>query len=1088
MTNSLGRMVRTCLYATLLGGAMLPMGSAFAQDGREPVLQSAEPIRLFVKELNKNGQLRKMSDSQIVEAARAQGLVGTETDHVRAGETYLRDMLAKLRAIGKLGDGERNVPAGGDAAGDGGALGFGGSGIAEVEPNDSIATAQAINCGDTVCGQITIAGDIDYYAVTPAVQSRIVFSTVGDPGGDTVIRVYTAGGQQLGVNDDTPGGSNFFSTCTVPCLAAGTTYYVSVIDFAGGAGLNYGLTASCTATTDTPETEANNTAATGTNMGAAPFSACGLCALAGGGDLDYLRFTVAADAVCTITNGPSSADLTLMLGNGASNTRMNFAQTANRGGESFTVGLRAGTYFLRNRNNKFAGEEPISWQCSVATAAPTANDELEPDNTTATAFPVVCNQTINAFSMADLTSGDTDYYTFTIPAGPNQSVSVTTGPAAADTFLVLYDSTFAVLGFNDDVDTANSLFNSEVDATLAPGTYFARVTNFLGGGVPAFAYNFTVACPAGNYEAEPNDTSASASPGLACATSIGARVGPTGDIDYYSLTLATEQAVTATFAGAGHSATVSFLQSDGTTVITSGTNSAVGTLDAGSYFIRVSNANAAGFDYTLTASCTATPVPVDSEPNDNVGNANATAGCGDSKVGLLSPRDSDVDYWSFNIAQWSLVTVSVTVPDQRSSVDPFLLIVDPMGNPLRVNDNFQNTINSQIVMNLPPGTWYAAVRSNTTGANPDPRPDKDLYEIHIVSCTASVCSTSQPLKIDNGFTVAGAITSSLSSSRPMGCLTFTTCATAKVDVTVSSTSIEPSVILTDGSNNYIDYDDDDGDGEAANITDTIPAGTYFLRVQNFGIAIGNFSVTLHFTTQDGPAESEPNDSAALANPLADQTVVTGRLSSGSDVDYYSFSVTGGVHGVTLISRSSRDHDNSPQQATDITLSLYTATPTLLLSQNTDNGPDADETIIDELPAGNYLVAVSTSAPVDPKAGAYDLELRVADVSVSLTPTHTVTLPCSSVMSFTGSGTNLRSAFVTATYQLEVSVNCGAPTVILTKTKGLNPHQSASKAFTRTLAQWLHNACPAPGSHVQIILTATQGVSQIASTTYDFTVQ
>jgi hypothetical protein len=1081
--------------ATLAFTMLLPLGALAQPIGPGPTLHSAGPIRRFVEELNRTGGIRKSSDDEIVAAARAAGVVGTETDHVRAGETILRLLLSKLREDGKLSDGEPDHSASADPAGDSGPLAFGAGGTAEVEPNDTIATAQVLTCGETICASFQVAGDYDYFAFTPAVETRAVFTTTGDPGGDTRILVGVDRGfsSWFAGNDDTPGGSDRYSTCTVPCLAAGTRYLCRVEEMTLQAGIHYSLTISCTPTSDVPEVEWNGDYFDATDVGTAPFTACGLGSFGGVTDLDYLRFSLPADSLCTIENGPSSTDLLLLLGLLPSGRRLNFATSGNPGGERFTVGLRAGTYYVLNSDRKFQDQGAKGpWECTVSTAPPGEDDELEPDDTPATAFPIECNRTVHALSMADLTSGDTDYYAFTIPPGPSQPVSIRTGPSSADTFLALVAGDgVTVLASNDDVDPAHGLVDSEVDATLAPGSYFARVGNFLGPFPGAFGYTISILCPTDFREQEPNGTAATASPGLACGTSIAGRVGPISfgvpDVDYYSLTVASESAVTATLAGGANSADVAFLQPDGSTVIVHGTNSAIATLDAGSYFVRVTGLDTAGFDYMLLAACGPTPTPGDAEPNGDVPLANATSGCGDARIGLLSPRDSDVDYWSFTLSQWSLVTIQVTVPDQRSSVDPFLRIVDPTGNPLRVNDDFQGTSEARIEMNLPPGTWYAAVSSATTNASPDPRPDKDLYEIHVASCAASICSSAQPLPIDDGHTVAGTIASDPSSSRPMGCLEFTTIApSTKIDVTVTSSTIEPSVFLVDATNAYLDYDDDDGDGEAANLTDTVPAGTYFLRVQNFGASPGDYAATLRFVTPDGAAESEPNDSTATANPLANFSVATGRLSSSADVDVYSFAVTGGTHAVTLIGRTSRDHDNSPQQATDLTLSILDGGGALIVSQNSDDGPDADEMLVRELPAGSYFARVSTSAPVDPRAGAYDLELRVADVSLSLSPTHGPLLPCGGVMSFTASGTSLRSSLFSATYRLQISIDGGAPTTLVTKTRGLNPGVTASKTFTRTLSQWLHGACPPSGSHVRVIFTATQG-SQVARTTYACTV-
>ncbi len=1092
MTHSIRNVLRTCLIATLLVGAAWPAAPALAQVVRETpgveeeridsATSSLEPIRLFVKELNRSGELRRMTREQVTERLRNAGLF-LESD---AAATAYVERLVRDVYLGKLSDGERSVPPIDLSELEGTVLGIGG-GTAEIEPNDSTATAQAVICGEVICGSISPATDVDYYVLTPGAQTEGLFVTAGDPGGDTVITVYNAAGSEIGHNDDSPGGADFYSTCIVPCLASGSAVYVKVSSFGGLATItNVSMTVvSCTLTTDVVEIEPNGTYATATAMGPAPVRGCGTAGAAAA-DVDLMSFSLAADSLVTIINGPANADVSLRLFLPTGPTLWFDNNNGAPGGSQITVGLRAGTYINRARS-KFGNSPAQNWSMPIQVAPPT-DVELEPDGTVATASPLNCNQTLSCVIMENLTAGgDLDYYSLTIPAGPSQPIALITGPTTADTNLTLIDTDgTTVLAFNEDIDLANSNVAAEIDATLAPGTYFVLAQGHIGSGqVPAVPYTLTCLCPTGNVESEDNGLPATADAGLACGATVDGRIGVLGDVDYWSLTLVTEQQLTASIAGTGgNSVNVAFIALDGTTVISSGTNGATTTLDAGSYYVRVTGGSTAGHAYMLNLACVATPVPVDVEVNDTIATANASS-CADDKVGLLMPRDTDIDYWSFSLGSWTLVTVTVDVPDSRSSVNPFVRIVDASGNPIRTDNNSGGGVNARIKMSLPPGTWYAAVTSATGGGDPDPRPDKDLYEIHI-DCEPTQCLAPQPFCINNGFTLGG----SINVARQMACYTFTTSApNTRVSASVSSITIEPSIFLTDGSDNYLDYDDDDGDGEGADLCYTLPAaGTYLMRVQNFGSGTGSYAIRFEYVSTPNQTESEPNDGTGSAQSLNNFDTVHGALSSGSDVDYYSITLAAATN-LAVTASSCAGHDNYPQAATDLTVSLYNSGGGLIVSQNTDNGADADEALDSELSAGSYFVAVS-GTPGD--TGEYDLTLKAADARILLEPTaiHPVKARCSDLVPIHARVTNLRSALMSAQYTLQLKVGANPPSNIIVTNRNLTANLVVDRTFNRTLSYWLGRAgipCPGAPTPARFVLFARQGGNTIAIDSYDFTI-
>lgn len=119
----------------------------------------------------------------------------------------------------------------------------------EAEPNNTTGTATLITTCEGGYGEITVAGDIDYFEVPVAIPGSSIrvqtvditgtgCPTTGSTGFDSVIRLYSPGGAELGTNDQ--GG---FSPCSLidPAnatyaqnLSAGN-YFVSVEEYLNNA-------------------------------------------------------------------------------------------------------------------------------------------------------------------------------------------------------------------------------------------------------------------------------------------------------------------------------------------------------------------------------------------------------------------------------------------------------------------------------------------------------------------------------------------------------------------------------------------------------------------------------------------------------------------------------------------------------------------------------------------------------------------------------------------------------------------------------------------------------------------------------------
>jgi hypothetical protein len=235
---------------------------------------------------------------------------------------------------------------------------------------------------------------------------------------------------------------------------------------------------------------------------------------------------------------------------------------------------------------------------------------------------------------------------------------------------------------------------------------------------------------------------------------------------------------------------------------------------------------------------------------------------------------------------------------------------------------------------------------------------------------------------------------------------------ALVDTGPSTTGHDSVLTLfgPDGTT-VIEIDDDDGIGNNCGPTilsrqasaiagRTLTAGgTYFLRVEAFGGASTISAYKLFVTvTTSSTAESEPNNTAATANPIVTALspigVRTAAITPAGDVDFYSVTVT--APATLFISG-----DGDPERdgvGTDIVLDLIApdGTTVLLHVDNTDNvglpPPPAESFCFTITTPGTYFIRVSgfTSSMIT-TTGTYALMVAACGLPSAPTPTPTRTL-------------------------------------------------------------------------------------------------
>lgn len=134
-----------------------------------------------------------------------------------------------------------------------------GNNVTETEPNDTIATAQALSLTTGAANAITVsasftANDTDYFAVT--VPMGATWTVQADTHGqaanlsscstDTILYLDDASGTLITSGDDTGYGlcSSISASLTGGTAAGGTTYYISAVQYSGATASSYYLTVS----------------------------------------------------------------------------------------------------------------------------------------------------------------------------------------------------------------------------------------------------------------------------------------------------------------------------------------------------------------------------------------------------------------------------------------------------------------------------------------------------------------------------------------------------------------------------------------------------------------------------------------------------------------------------------------------------------------------------------------------------------------------------------------------------------------------------------------------------------------------------
>jgi hypothetical protein len=366
--------------------------------------------------------------------------------------------------------------------------------------------------------------------------------------------------------------------------------------------------------------------------------------------------------------------------------------------------------------------------------------------------------------------------------------------------------------------------------------------------------------------------------------------------------------------------------------------------------------------YNVSLTCASL---TESEPNNTTATADTIA-CGVSIPATIGVA-GDVDYWTFSLA--SQTNVRITCDPGLD--DSTMTLYDGSVTALGFSDDEGPGLGSYLTGDLAAGTYYLEIHEfgdDATIAN---------YNLSVVCCASEESEPNDSAATANAIACNGDTKcSALSVAGDVDYWTFSVVEQTQVTITVDCGFSDSTVSLRDAADLEVEFDDDDGTDLCSFIDRLVPAGTYFIRVNEFGDDEAlTYNLSLACVTIPDVDETEPNNDDATANPISCGTPLRGIISNGADVDFW---VNTEIVALSLVSVSV----TTPTSSLDPTLTILDSSLNVVAFNDDavglDSGinillfPDTYYFVVDGLsgtgPAATYTLSVNCSAPNEDPQG------------------------------------------------------------------------------------------------------------------------
>ncbi|HND53542.1 MAG TPA: trypsin-like serine protease, partial [Pirellulaceae bacterium] len=267
------------------------------------------------------------------------------------------------------------------------------------------------------------------------------------------------------------------------------------------------------------------------------------------------------------------------------------------------------------------------------------------------------------------------------------------------------------------------------------------------------------------------------------------------------------------------------------------------------------------------------PPPPSGDDHANAPGSSATVvtlnSTGDGTAQGVLEIAGDRDVFQFTVLKAG--TAVITTAAGASGLDTYLRIYNSAGTLVGQNDDYNQTLNSQVTLSVQPGVYYASIGSYQDAG-------VGAYQLSVkVTAATTGDKFSSAVAIPLASDGTGVVNSSISSTVTGRVFSFVAQFTGQVVATTRATSGNLDTILNgyDAAARRVATNDDYGGTLNSRVQFSVVAGSkYYLEVVRYGQTTGNFTLNLtntnttraRFGTESGQAAATAGSSSSGGSP------------------------------------------------------------------------------------------------------------------------------------------------------------------------------------------------------------------------------
>jgi len=751
------------------------------------------------------------------------------------------------------------------------------------EPNNNIMAATRIGKNAIITdANLDNSGDIDYYKFFLNSHSNVTIDLSNISAEcDYELWLYNSSNVQKG--SSTSIGNKAERIAAV--LDAGT-YYIKINSSKGCSGDYYNLEVASENILYPDKHEPNDGLSDATGISAYDtISDANIHEL---NDVDYYQFYWNGNSSLNIglSNIPVDCNYNLKLYNSLGSLKGSSTLSGNAS-ESLMVTLDEGTYYIKVYSDKGYSRNNYKLQLT------SESDAFEPNNSTGDAYAFYM---FNDYGVGDITfnnvnlntSGDIDYYKFTLDVTSRVGIGLSNIPSGCNYDLKLYDESISEKGSS----TLSSDASESITTTLAAGTYYIKV--YSSSGYSSSFYNLRITS---SYDVfEPNNTSDYATEiwlykeGLISNSIIDmCNIDISSDVDFFKFTLETRSSVKVKLSnipsGCNYDLKLyddSIVQKGASTLAGNAEESIVKVLDAGTYYIKVNSYSGYSdsfYKIQVTSIESSPDVYETNNVKENATDISMNSPIVDSNIDTYD----DIDYYSFVLSSRTNIVIGLSNIPTGCNYDLELYnSSDTQKGKSQEVKNFSEAISTA----LDAGVYYIKVYSSEGCSS------EENYILQVTSKEGSISDKYEPnntasfaTNIDKNALITD---SNIDNPNDVDYFKFTLDSNSNVNIGLTDVPNDCwyTLMLYDSTSKPIyNY-------EETKITTALNAGTYYVRVYSNNTYSEN-CYSLNVTSTAPTADKyEVNNTSSNAKLISGNTTINdANLHTLSDVDYFKLNLS-----------------------------------------------------------------------------------------------------------------------------------------------------------------------------------------------------